>query len=116
MWKDDAYLLDMLIYARTVREMNEGITFESFQSDVTLQLATMRALQIIGEAAGKVSPERRAELREIPWDNIIGLRHRLVHDYPRIELPKIWAVFEKHLAELIATLERTVPPATPEIP
>jgi Protein of unknown function DUF86 len=62
-----------------------------------------------------VSVRRRIEYREthaeIPWEKIAAFRHRLVHDYPRIELPKVWAVVENHLGPLISALEPLVPPA-----
>jgi len=64
----------------------------------------------MGEAAGKVSRDFQQAHPEIPWQPIIGLRHRLVHDYPRIGLPKIWEMVNSHLPELIAALEPLVPP------
>lgn len=113
MWRDEAYLLDMLIHARRARSFSAGVTYERFASDQMLQDATCHVLQIIGEAAGKVSPEFRVAHAEIPWQRIIGLRHRLVHDYPRIELPKVWNVVENYIPPLIAALEPLVPPDSP---
>ena len=75
-----------------------------------LQFATQYALQVIGEAASKVSRPFRDAHPQIPWDRIIAFRHRMVHDYPRIELPKVWAVVQNYLPPLIASLEPLVPP------
>lgn len=88
MWRDDACLLDMFIHARRARSFTEGETLESFVGDAKLQYSTLHVLQIVGEAASKISPEFRRGHPEIAWERIINLRHRLVHDYPRIELPK----------------------------
>jgi uncharacterized protein with HEPN domain len=110
MWRDDALLLDMLIAARYVQQFNTGKTWAEFEQDLVLQSATQYQLQIIGEAASKVSAERRAQIQSIPWEKIIGFRNRLVHDYPRIELPKVWAVVEANIQPLIVILERIVPP------
>lgn len=110
MWRDEAYLLDMLIYARRAVQFNQGATIDRFLSDPLLQSATLHVLQVVGEAASKVSAEFRRDHPEIPWDKIVGLRHRLVHDYPRIELPKVWAIVQDHLQPLIKTLEGLVPP------
>ena len=110
MWRDDAYLLDMLIYARKARSFAQGAALDRFLADEMLQAATLHALQILGEAAAKVSPEFRATHPEIPWERIVGLRHRLVHDYPRIELRKVWDIVHSHVPSLIAALEKVVPP------
>lgn len=109
MWRDDACLLDMFIYARRARSFTESATLKSFLSDAQLQAATLHVLQIVGEAASKVSPEFRRDHPEIEWERIVNLRHRLVHDYPRIELPKIWIVVRDHIPPLIAVLEPLVP-------
>jgi uncharacterized protein with HEPN domain len=62
------------------------------------------------EAASKVSRPFRDSHPEISWVRIIGFRHRLVHDYPRIELPKVWGVVQNYVPDLIAKLEPLVPP------
>jgi uncharacterized protein with HEPN domain len=115
MWRDEPLLLDMLIYARRAREFSAGITWERFSKDRMLQYAMQYALQCVGEAAWKISKEYQAAHPQIPWKKIAALRHRMVHDYPRIELPKVWAVVEGHLPPLIAVLESLVspPPTSP---
>ncbi len=109
MWRDDAYLLDMLLAARKAQQFNQGVTWEQFQSDDLLQNATMRQIQIIGEAARKVSPEFNQAHPEIPWHEIIGMRHRLVHDYFHIDPVRVWEVVEKDLPVLISLIEPLVP-------
>ena len=110
MWRDDAYLLDMLIYARKARSFSAGAAWEKFAADEILQAATLHVLQVIGEAASKVSEDTREAHPEIPWQQIVGLRHRLVHDYPRVELPRIREIVENHVPPLIEALEKIVPP------
>lgn len=113
MWRDEHLLLDMLIHARRARDFNKEINWEQFESDQLRQFATQYAMQIIGEAASKVSRSFRDANSQIPWDKIIAFRHRIVHDYPRIELPKVWAIVQNHLPPLIAALEPLVPPDEP---
>lgn len=113
MWRDDALLLDMLLAALHAREFNAGKTWDDFAADKLLQAATQYNLQIIGEAASKVSDEIQSAHPEIPWSKIIAFRHRLVHDYPRIELPKAWNIVTEHVPPLIAALEKIVPPDQP---
>jgi len=79
------------------------------------QYATQYSIQCIGEAAFKVSKKYRKMHPEIPWERIAAFRHRMVHDYPRVELPKVWAVVDRHIGPLIAALEPLViPDETPK--
>jgi uncharacterized protein with HEPN domain len=79
-----------------------------------LQFATQRVLQIVGEAASKVSEEYRQAHPEIPWQQIAAFRHRLVHDYTRIDLARVWEIVELQVGPLIAALEPLVPPPPQE--
>ncbi len=113
MWRDDAYLLDMLLATRTVQQFTHGVTWNQFRGDDLLQNAVMHLIQIVGEAARKVSPEFKQAHPEIPWQGIIGMRNRLVHDYFRIESSRVWEVIEKDLPALIPLIEPLIPPDEP---
>lgn len=110
MWRDSAYLLDMLVNARRVLRYMSGADRERLERDDVLQDAVVRRLQIIGEAARKVSPETRQTHPEIPWERVIGMRHRLVHDYRRVNLDVVWEVAQESIPELVRLLEPIVPP------
>ena len=110
MWRDDAYVLDMLLASRKVQRFTKGLAWEHFERDEIVQNAVMRQIQIIGEAARKVSPEYQESHPEVPWRDIIGMRNRLVHEYFRILPARVWHVVEKHIAELVQLLEPLVPP------
>ena len=110
MWRDDAYLLDMLLAGQKVLSFTQDVSWEQFQSDELVQNAVMRQIQIIGEAARKVSSECQQAHPEIPWQGIIGMRHRLVHEYFRIIPERVWDVVEKDIPELIRLIEPLVPP------
>ena len=114
MWRDDAYLLDILIAARRTLEFTAGKTQEEFARDDLIQNAVMRLVTIIGEAANRVSPDFRAAHPEIPWRDIIGMRHRLVHDYFKVDVARVWDTIRNDLRPLIAALEPLVPPDTPD--
>jgi len=114
MWRDEAYLLDMLLAAREIRQFVEGETKEHFSGNRMLQLALMRLIQTIGEAARRVSPEFQDNHLEIPWREIIGMRHRLVHEYFRIVPEKVWEIARKEIPALIPLIEPLVPPDEPE--
>ena len=110
MSRDPAFLLDMLVAATKVRQFTVGITRDQFERDDLRQSATRYQLQIIGEAAWKVSAGYRSQHPHIPWEQIAGLRHRLVHEYGTIDVAKIWDIVEHHIAPLIDALKPLVPP------
>lgn len=116
MWRDDALLLDMLLAARKALRFTHGFDAPRFEADELAQNAVMHLIQIIGEAASKVSDALKSAHPEIPWPAIIGMRHRLVHDYTRIDVPTVWRVVQVHLPELIRQLEPLVPPEAPGTP
>ena len=111
MWRDDAHLLDMLIAARQALRFSEGLTPETLAASNLHQNAILHVLQTIGEAARKVSDPFKAMHPEIQWAEIVGMRHRLVHDYRRIDLQKVWESVESSVPVLIERLARLVPPA-----
>jgi uncharacterized protein with HEPN domain len=67
---------------------------------------------MIGESASKISKAGHAAHPEIPWRLIVGLRHRLVHDYGALDLDRIWRIVEKDVPHLVEALEKIVPPET----
>lgn len=110
MWRDDAYVLDILLAARKIVRFSEGFDAEKFAADEVLQHAVMRLVQIIGEAARKITPAYKEDHPQIPWTQIIGMRNRLVHEYFRVETEIVWEVVERDIPALIPLLEPLVPP------
>ena len=68
-----------------------------------------KLLEVIGEAAGKVSASFKADHPDIPWPQIIGLRHRLIHGYADVRLEVVWVIATGDLEPLIATLRVLAP-------
>jgi uncharacterized protein with HEPN domain len=66
MWRDEANLLDMLIAARKLKKYTEGVELKSFLDSEPLQLICSRLIEILGEAANRVSPETQNRYPEIP--------------------------------------------------
>ncbi len=110
MRRDDTLFLEMLLAARDVRQLSEGVTVERFQESLRDRYAISKALEMIGESAAKISDVGRAAQPEIPWRLIVGLRHRLVHDYRTLDLVRLWRIVEEDVPPLIEALERIVPP------
>ena len=110
MYQDDAaLLLDMLIAARQARSYVEGVTLARYYSDQMLQDALVYQVQVVGEAASRLSSGFKEAHSETPWADIIGMRHRVVHDYRRINRDIVWQAVQDDLPQLIAALELLVP-------
>ena len=103
---DRRRLMDMLSSARDAQDFLGGLDVVALEEDRKTQAAVIRAIEVIGEAANKVTAERRAMAPEIPWPNIIGLRNILIHDYGRIDLARLRATVLIDIPVLIAALER----------
>jgi uncharacterized protein with HEPN domain len=73
---------------------------KAFEDDEMFQVWVVRHLQIIGEAASRVSDETKHHLPHIPWGKMIGMRHILVHGYFDIDLEIVWSVIENDLQSL----------------
>jgi uncharacterized protein with HEPN domain len=114
MWRDEAYLLDILLAARDAQEFSSGLTKEAFATSKLHQAAIIRVLEVVGEAAGKVSREFREAHPEIPWKQIVGLRNRLIHDYTHVDFDRVWEVVTVHVPDFITRIEPLVPPPEDE--
>lgn len=98
----------MLSHAREAVSFAEGRTRADLDADRLLNLALVRLLEVIGEAAGRVSTEMRDEHPEIPWPQIIGLRNRLTHGYDAVDLDILWQITSRDLPSLIVSLEAII--------
>ncbi len=107
--KDDLiYLGHMLDTTRKAASRVEGKSLIVFDSDEDLQIVLTHPIQVIGEAARKVSPAFQQAHPEIPWSKIIGMRNRMVHDYMSVDLDVVWGVATVELQSLMPALERLV--------
>ncbi len=95
--RDAALLLDMLLAARDAAGFVAGLEETAFLASRLHQNAVIRSLEIIGEAAGRVSAATQDAHPEIPWREIIGMRHRLIHGYGDVRLDLVWTVLRGHI-------------------
>jgi uncharacterized protein with HEPN domain len=105
---DLAFVWDMWDAARAIQEFISGKTLHHYQNDRMLRGAVERYLEIIGEAAHRVSLDFQANHPEIPWRRIIAQRHVIAHEYAEIKHELIWKVATIHAVELIHQLEPLV--------
>ena len=109
--KDDlVYIGHMLDTACKVAEKVQGIRRTDFDKDENLRIALAHLIQVIGEAARHVSPAFRDAHPEVPWQAIVGMRHKVVHDYMNVDENVVWKTATKEITELISHLAPLVPP------
>jgi uncharacterized protein with HEPN domain len=108
---DAAFLWDMLDAAQAVASFVASRAYRDYVQDRMLRGAVERHLEILGEAAGRVSGAFREDHPEIPWRAVIGLRNVLAHDYGEIKHDKVWDVATEAIPALIVILESLVPAA-----
>ena len=107
---DKANLWDMLRAARQVTEYVSGRRFADLESSQLLRDGVERQLEIIGEAARRISPEFREAHADIPWTKIIAQRNVIAHEYGDIKLEWVWLVATQRVPELIGLLQPLIPP------
>ena len=94
------YLDDILEAISNIREYLAGMDYESFVKDKKTRDATVRNLEIIGEAAGRLQESVRSAAPEIEWRKIVSLRNILAHEYFGVSLPIVWDVIQNNLQPL----------------
>lgn len=111
--RDRTYLGHMLGAIARIREYVGRTRRAGFLRNALLQDAVIRNIEIVGEAAGRVSAEFTAANAAIPWREIVGMRHRLIHGYLEVNLDTVWEVVERDLPALEASLRALVEPSPP---
>lgn len=105
-----ARLRHMLDHAREAVAMVAGTSRADLERDRQLNLALVRLLEIIGEAASQIPDETRLLCPQIPWVQIVSLRNRLIHGYDAVDFDILWEILKSDLPPLIAALEILAPP------
>ena len=108
--KDDfVYLKHILESIEKIGRFVEGLDFEEFGDDDLVLSATVRELEVIGEASNKLSADFREQHKEIPWDKIINMRNRLIHEYFGVDEKIVWDTCKEDIPDLKRALEELVP-------
>jgi len=108
--EDRIRLRHMLDAARDAVAFAQGRKREDLDRDRQFALALVKCVEIIGEAASQVTAEGQKEVAALPWQDIINMRHRLVHAYYDINMEILWRTIIKDLPPLIKALQQAVGP------
>lgn len=106
MQRDAAYIQDIVEAATLAVSYIEGVDEQRFLDDTQLQDAVIRRLEIVGEAARRVSEETKAAQGHVPWRQMIGMRNQVIHMYDGVDLHVVWHTILDDLPPLLETLER----------
>ncbi len=108
--RDEALVLDIVTAAKDARSFIRDLDRAAFENSRLHQNAVVRSLEIIGEAAGKLSNGFKEGHPTIDWRNAINMRHRLIHAYGDVRLDIVWDVASTQLSSMIETLEPLISP------
>jgi uncharacterized protein with HEPN domain len=106
--EDRVRIAHMIEAAEAACGFISGRTRDDLENSHMLAFAVVRAIEIVGEAASRVSPAVRRAAREIPWTGIISMRNRLIHGYSAIDCEIVWKTVTEELPELIGKLRTLV--------
>jgi|SRR5208283_1520456 len=110
MSRDDTYLVDILESAKIALDYVFDKTWDEFYKDTQCQDAVMRRIEIIGEAARRVSEEMRNQYPQIPWREMTSMRNLVIHEYDVVDINQVWDTVQNKLPPLIEELTKIVPP------
>lgn len=108
--RDSASLWDMLQAIQNLQNFLSHTSYEDYCQNLLLQSAVERQLEILGEAARRLSPTLQAQHPEIDWAGLIGLRNIIAHRYDAIRLDLIWETTQTQLDPLKQQLRAILPP------
>jgi uncharacterized protein with HEPN domain len=100
MKEDKIFLKHILDSINQIVEYLNGVDFEDFIKRKLIQDGVIRQLEIIGEATKHLSPELRKKYSNIPWEDIAGMRDKLIHHYFGVDLEAVWDTAAKDLPDL----------------
>lgn len=102
---DSELIADILEAINRISGYCAGVDYDKFIADTKTQDAIVRNLEIIGEAAKKISTTAREKIPNVPWRSMAGLRDRLIHDYFGVNLDVVWEIVSHELDEVRQSLE-----------
>ncbi len=104
--RDREYLAHICGAIDKINRYLNGKSESDFMGDELTQDGVMRNLEIIGEAVSKLSPELKLMYGNVPWQDISGMRNRLIHAYMDVNLEIVWDTVAKVLPEFLATVQK----------
>lgn len=108
MQRDREYLLDILEAAKIALDYVSVKNKEDFLNDLQCQDAVIRRIEVIGEAARRISEETRTAFPEMPWSDMVSMRNIMIHEYDDIDLEIVWETVQNDLPLLFESMEKII--------
>ena len=105
MKKDKIYLLHIIDASENIEKFIRGVNYKEFIENGEKQSAVIRQLEIIGEATKRISATIKKKYAQLPWKEMAGMRDKLIHDYPEIELPVVWKTANEDIPDIKKQIE-----------
>ncbi|BCM24072.1 HepT-like ribonuclease domain-containing protein [Methyloradius palustris] len=99
------YITDMVTFAENVISYTDGFELDRFVNSGITYDATLRNLELIGEAATRIPQEVREQYADIPWRLVIATRNKLIHGYLGIDNDTLWSIIQSDIPELLSQLQ-----------
>jgi uncharacterized protein with HEPN domain len=100
------YLDDMIEFAELVLEYTAGYSQEQFEQDRRTYDATLRNMELIGEAATHIPDDIRDQVQSIPWRQLIATRNRIIHAYLGLDNDILWSIIQTDISQLLNDLRQ----------
>lgn len=94
------YMHHILDAINTVQEYLQGVSEDQFNSTRLLQDGVIRQIEIVGEAVRHISKDMRKTYPQVPWQDVAGMRDKLIHDYFGVDIEKVWLTTQEDLPVL----------------
>lgn len=111
--QDIVYIYHIRDSIKKINEYCEEITERDFKQKTIIQDAVIRQIEIIGEAASKLSANFKNNNPSIPWKNIIGMRNKLIHDYFGVDINAVWKTIKIDIPVLDKQIEKIIEKSDP---